>query len=517
MFPVDVRKVPLREADMTPYEIMLSESQERMLCIVQRGTEQRVIDIFRKWELNAAVIGYVTDDGLVRVKDNGVVVAEVPARSLTDECPTYYLETEEPDYIKMVQSFNMWSLPEPVLPPRALIAPQEDEAEEGVDGEIKGNKPPVIPVAEAPLENHAEGQITYEEVLLRLFDSPTIASKAWVTDQYDSMVQTQTVAIPGSDAAILRIRGSKKGIALKLDGNGRYGYLDPFVGGQIAVAEAARNVACVGARPVAVTDGLNFANPEKPTGFWQFRRSVEGLASATEAFGTPVISGNVSFYNETPEAAIIPTPVIGMLGILDDVNRRCQAAFREDGEGDSIVLITAYNDPTGGLGGSEYLSVVHNLQVGVPPMVDLEGEKRLHALLLESIGEGLFASCHDISDGGLAVCLAECAILSDQGAYILMNRRDFQHDLAPSALLFGEAQGRVVVTVRTEKQLAKLTERAGILGLRADWIGTVGGQNLRMALGPDVLIDVPIAKLAATSADAIPRRMEGRANASAKD
>ena len=467
---IDVRKVPLREADMTPYEIMLSESQERMLCIAKAGTEQRVIDIFKKWGLHAAVIGHVTDDGLVRVKDNGVVVAEVPAKALTDECPTYFLETEEPAYIKEVQAFDFTTLPE-------LI-----------------------------------GEQTYGDVLLMLLDSPNIASKNYVTEQYDSMVQTQTVAMPGSDAAILRVRGSAKGIAVKIDGNGRYGYLDPFVGGQIAVAEAARNVACVGARPAAVTDNLNFANPEKPTGFWQFRRSVEGIAKATEAFGTPVVSGNVSFYNETADyGPIFPTPTIGMLGIMEDVNKRAQAAFREDAEGDTIVLLTAYDDPTGGLGGSEYLSVIHNIEAGVPPLIDLEGEKRLHTLLLECIGEGQFASCHDISDGGLAICLAESAMLSNQGAMVLLNPSDFAGELPLSATLFGEAQGRVVVTVRTEKQFNKLKGRAAELGIRAVWIGTVGGANLRIAVGISDLIDLSVTELSDVSLKAIARRMEADA------
>ena len=467
---IDVRKVPLRESDMTPYEIMLSESQERMLCIAKAGTEQLVIDIFRKWELNAAVIGAVTDDGLVRVKDNGVVVAEVPARALTHECPTYFLETEEPDYIAAIQAFDLTSVAEPE---------------------------------------------SYETALLTLLDSPSIASKAWVTDQYDSMVQTQTIHMPGSDAAILRIRGSKKGIAVKLDGNGRYGYLDPYVGGQICVAEAARNVACVGARPVAVTDNLNFANPEKPTGFWQFRRSVEGLAAATEAFDTPVVSGNVSFYNETADGPIFPTPTIGMLGVLEDVNRRCGAAFRLDGEGDTIILLTAYDDPTFGLGGSEYFSAVHGIEAGKPPLVDLAGERKLVNLLVTSIEEGLFASCHDVSDGGLAVCLAEKAMLSGEGALILLNPTEFGEDVSPAALLFGEAQGRCVLTVRTEKQFSRLKERAETAGIRVTWIGTVGGENLRIGLGPDVLTDIPVAELSRVSGNAIPRRMEFESGAPA--
>jgi phosphoribosylformylglycinamidine synthase len=501
---IDVRKVPLREANMTPYEIMLSESQERMLCIVQRGTEQRVMDIFKKWGLNAAVIGHVTDDGLVRVKDNGQVVAEVPARALTDECPTYYLETEEPSYIKEVQAFD--PLRDTEYPGVVFYGIELATA----SAQYKADEDVATVVRRAFLHS-VEGLATHEDALLLLLDSPSIASKEWVTTQYDSMVQTQTVAIAGGDAAILRIRGTQKGIAVKLDGNGRYGYLDPFVGGQIAVAEAARNVVCVGARPAAVTDCLNFANPEKPTGFWQFRRSVEGLACATEVFGIPVVSGNVSFYNETPEGAIFPTPTIGMLGILDDVERRCQGAFRADGEGDSIVLLTAYDDPTGGLGGSEYLSVIHGLEVGTPPRVDLEGEKRLHQVILDSIAEGLFASCHDISDGGLAVCLAESAIASGLGAAILLNPAEFPGDLPPSALLFGEAQGRAVVTVRTEKQLAKLKERATQNGVRATWIGTVGGENLRLALGPTVLTDLPVSLLARVYRDAIPRRMSGSA------
>ena len=534
---IDVRKVPLREADMTAYEIVLSESQERMLCIVEKGREQHILDIFKKWGLNAAVIGVVTDDGLTRIKDNGVVVAEIRAKALTDECPVYTLQTEEPDYIKQVQAFDLTSLPEPLV---TLGTKEEEEEEENAadtedssedlkawseDMDELSDETESSETTDVETDSETEerarlidsalahprflpGLTTYTDALINLLDSPSLASKAWVTDQYDSMVQTQTVTLPGSDAAILRIRGSKKGIALKLDGNGRYGYLDPFVGGQIAVAEAARNVVCVGARPVAVTDNLNFANPEKPTGFWQFRRSVEGIAAATEAFGTPVVSGNVSFYNETPEyGPIHPTPTIGMLGILDDVNRRCTAGFREDGEGDTVVLLTAYDDPTGGLGGSEYLSVIHGEEAGMPPRLDLEGEKRLHTLLLEGIGEGLFASCHDVSDGGLAISLAESAMMGRIGALILLNPSDFPGELPPSALLFGEAQGRAVVTVRNEKQFTKLKERGEKLGIRVAWIGTIGGENLRIALGPDILSDLPVTQITQISQNALPRRM----------
>ena len=507
---IDVRKVPLREADMTAYEIMLSESQERMLCIAELGKEQIVLDIFKKWGLNAAVIGVVTGDGLTTIKDNGVIVAQVPSKALTDDCPVYTLQTEEPAYIKEIQAFDFTTLREPGIRDYSDSGDETDENPgEVTDSETEEREE--TDAAEEAMSTDFDPEnpfITYDEALDRLLDSPSIGSKAWVTEQYDSMVQTQTVHLPGSDAAVLRVRGTNKGIAVKLDGNGRYGYLNPYIGGLIAVAEAARNVVCVGAKPVAVTDNLNFANPEKPTGFWQFRRSVEGLAAATEAFGTPVVSGNVSFYNETAAGPIFPTPTIGMLGILEDVNRRCQAAFRPAAEGDTIVLLSAYDDPTGGLGGSEYLSVIHGVEAGVPPKLDLDGEKRLHSVILDSIAEGMLASCHDISDGGLAVNLAESCILSKQGAWILLNPMNFPGGLPASATLFGEAQGRVVVTVRTEKQFAKLKERAEAVGVRAAWIGTIGGENLRIAFGPDILIDSPIEHLASISANAIPRRMQ---------
>ena len=502
---IDVRKVPLRESNMTAYEIMLSESQERMLCVAQRGTENRVMDVFRKWGLSAAVVGEVTADGLTRIKDNGVTVAEIPSKALTDECPTYYLETEEPEYIKALQAFDFATLLEPEGNSLDAIDWTEINAAGRIQAILRRNEPPKDEHEER-VRNHT--RIGYDDFLLMLLDSPSIASKRWVTDQYDSMVQTQTVFLPGSDAAVLRIHGSPKGIAVKIDGNGRYGYLDPFVGGQIAVAEAARNVACVGARPVGVTDNLNFANPEKPAGFWQFRRSVEGIAAATEAFGTPVVSGNVSFYNETPDGPIFPTPTIGILGILDDVNKRCQAAFRPDAEGDTIVLLTAYDDPTGGLGGSEYLSVVHGIEAGVPPLLDLDGEKRLQNLLIECISEGLFANCHDVSDGGLAVCLAECAMHGKQGALVLMIPADFDAELPPSAHLFGEAQGRVVVTVRNEKQFAKLKEKAAAHEIKTAWIGTVGGENLRIGFGPQILLEIPVPVLSEIYENAIPRRMK---------
>lgn len=460
---IDVLKVPRRESGMTPYEVMLSESQERMLAICRKGAEERVAAVFRKWGLNAVVIGHVTDDGLVRVKEGDVIAAEMPANALTDLCPTYHLDAAEPEYIARAQSVDPLSFEEPT---------------------------------------------NYADVLVQLLSSPTIADKNWVTEQYDSMVQTQTCLGPGAgDAAVLRIRGSKKGIALKTDGNGRYCFLDPYAGGQIAVMEAARNVVCVGAQPAAVTDCLNFGSPERPTIFWQFQRAVEGIAAATEALGIPVVSGNVSFYNETPEGAVYPTPVIGMLGILDDPARRCGLAFAE--EGDSVVLLRADSDPSGGLGGSEYLSVVHGVDAGPPPRMDMEAEIRVQKAALWAIRQGLAVSAHDCSDGGLAVCLAESAIAGNIGASLLLRYDDWP-GLPQSAIFFGEAQSRVILTVRGEARLKRLERLAAEAGVRAQWIGTVGGDQLRLSIDGEPLIEEDVTALRAAYLGAIPAIMTAR-------
>ena len=401
---VDVRKVPQREAGMTPYEIMLSESQERMLAVIAKGHEAEVAAVFHKWGLNAVVIGTVTDTGRVVLTDNGAVVADVPAKSLTDDCPTYSLAASEPAYIKEVQSADLSSLPEP------------DD---------------------------------YNAVLLKLLASPTIASKRWVYDQYDSMVQTQTTVLPGAaDAAVLRLRDSGgKALALTTDCNPRYCYLDPYLGAQIAVAEAARNLSCVGATPLAVTDCLNFASPEKPEGFWQFERAVAGLADACEAFGTPVISGNVSFYNETPEHAIYPTPTVGMVGLLPDADKRVTMGFKN--VGDSVYLI-GNGKPT--LGGSEYLSLIHGLEVGSPPALDIEAEKKLQAFLRDAIDQGLLQSAHDVSDGGLAVALAECCIAGDVGAFIALQPFSVSEQYIYAVDFYGECTATVVVSVLPEHE-----------------------------------------------------------------
>lgn len=476
---IDVRKVPLRETGMTPYEIMLSESQERMLVIAKKGREDDVAAIFKKWGLNAVVIGRVTDDGLVRVYDGDELVAEVPAKSLADEAPTYCLETEEPEYLAEVRNYDLSSLPEPT---------------------------------------------DYNEALLKILSAPSIASKQWVYEQYDHMVQTNTVVLPGSDAAVLRIRGIKKGIGLVSDCNGRYCYLDPFVGAQIAVAEAARNLACVGARPAAVTDCLNFGNPEKPEGFWQFKRAVEGLAEACEFFGAPVVSGNVSFYNETPDGSIYPTPVVGMLGILDDVNKRCTSEFK--GPGDVIALI--WNAPIGrgqdvpdqrfgldkrlgpdqpfgpdqsDLGGSEYLKTVHGMVAGKPPALDMAAEKRVHEAVLRAIDKGILKSAHDCADGGLAVALAECCIQGNVGADV-----ELMAACQISAALFGEAQSRVIVSA-APGDVEALQQIAADSGAECTILGETGGDGMRITVNDVEVVSVSVSTLESTWRQAIPSLM----------
>ncbi len=461
---IDVLKVPRREEGMTPYEVMLSESQERMLCIVKKGREEAVASIFRKWGLNAVVIGHVTDDGILRVKEGDAVAAEFPAAFLTDACPTYTLKAEEPAYIARVREFDPLQLPEP-----------ED----------------------------------YNKVLLGLLASPSIASKRWVYEQYDHMVQTQTVYLPGGDAAVLRLRGtSGKGIALKIDGNGRYCYLDPFVGGMHTVAECARNISCTGAKPLAVTDCLNFANPERPEIFWQFERAVDGIATACEVLETPVISGNVSFYNETPDGAVFPTPTIGMVGLLEDVTLHCKAGFQQAGDRVVLLLPEGWRDPLQGLGGSEYLAVVHDIEAGAPPALDIEAEKRLQACVREAITQRLLHSAHDCSDGGLAVAIAESCMMGELGAEVTLAT-----DERTDAALFGETASRIVVSLSAEN-LPRLQETAKAHRISAIELGAVMlEKTLRIAVNGSTRIDLPLDALADAYESAIPRllRAEGGA------
>ncbi len=456
---IDAALVPTREPDMTPYEILLSESQERMLVVAKAGREEEVRRILEKWELEAAVIGHVTDDGLYRVRENGVVVCEIPGVPLV-ECPTYVREGRESEEVVRLRAWNP-----------SELEPSREAADESA-------------------------------VALRLLASPTIASKRWVYEQYDSTVRTNTVVGPGGDAGVLRIRGTKLGVAATVDCNGRYCYLNPRRGAMIAVAEAARNLACVGARPRAVTNNLNFGNPQRPEVYHQLREAVLGMGEACERFETPVTGGNVSLYNENPSGAIYPTPVIGMVGVLDDVSRYVGMGFREPG--DAIVLLGRNTDE---LGGSEYLRVIHGRVAGDAPAVDLDAEKALQETMLELAAQGLAKSAHDCAEGGLAVCLAECAVADAErplGVDVALD-----DDLAVAPLLFGEAQGRIAVSCAPERVDAVLAvaARHGVPGRRIGTVGQVHGRfAVATAAGPE--IDVPIARVAEAYYGAIPGIMD---------
>jgi phosphoribosylformylglycinamidine synthase len=409
---IDVTKVPTRESGMTPYEILLSESQERMLVVAKKGQESAVRDILAKWDLTAAVIGEVIAEPVYRVTEGTKVVAEFPGSRLVTDCPTYTPEARESAEVHALRDIDPLSITE--------------------------------------LPEEADPAWTLE----RLLAAPTIASKAWAYRQYDSTVRTNTVIGPGGDAAVLRVRGTNKGIAVKTDCNGRYVYLDPHMGGRIAVAEAARNVACTGARPMAITNCLNFGNPTRPEVFYQFREAVAGMGEACRALGTPVTGGNVSLYNESPAGAVYPTPVIGMVGIIDDVSRATRSTFQHDG--DTIVLI---GDPGGELGGSEYLATIHDAVLGRPPSCDLDHERATIDTVLDAIGEGVITSAHDCSDGGLAVAVAECCIANRDAQ--LGAELDLSDNAGRSSreLLFGETQARIIVSTPHPEHVMEIAAR----------------------------------------------------------
>ena len=410
---IDMDRVPVREPGMTPYEILLSESQERMLVVAKVGHEDGVKEILNKWELEAEEIGIVTDDGLFRVMEGGLAVAEIPSLPLTEGCPTYEREGIEGEKIKEL---------------RCMDLSRFDEAESD-----------------------------QTDAFLKLMGSPNIASKRWVYRQYDTTVRTGTAIGPGGDAGVVRLRGTNKAIAATTDCNGRYVYLNPRMGTMGAVAEAARNLVCVGALPTAITNNLNFGSPLKPHIYYQFREAVQGMSDACKLFETPVTGGNVSFYNETDGVAIYPTPVIGMVGIVEDVAHLTDAAFKD--EGDAILLL---GDNTDELGASEYLYVIENLVAGEPPSVDLLAERRLQHAVLAMIQEGLVQSAHDVSEGGLACALAESALGrggSPVGVHVTL------HDaISPLPLLFGEAQGRVVVScdARSVDDALRIAKKHGV-------------------------------------------------------
>jgi phosphoribosylformylglycinamidine synthase II len=408
---------------MNPYEVMLSESQERMLVVVKKGYQDKVKALFDRWGLHSDIIGRVTDDGMVRIKDGRKVVAAAPVEILTGP-PMYRVPCRKPAWLKKLQAFDLESLPD--LPPKECQA-----------------------------------------TLLKLLASPNIASKHSVYRQYDHQVQTNTVIPPGGDGAVLRIKDTRKAIALTADGNGRLCYLDPYHGGAMAVAEAARNLVCTGAEPLAVTDCLNFGNPDKPDVYYQLKECIRGMAAACRALNTPVISGNVSLYNEIKGKAIYPTPVVGMVGLIEDIDKHCTSGPKDNGD---LIFLLGGGDGDG-LGGSEYLELVHGLVAG-RPFIDLGLEKRVQQCCLSLIRSGVIKSAHDCSDGGLAVALAECCILGGCGikaAWKVRSRLD--------AALFGEEPSRFVVSVAPAKAV-KLKKEAARRGVRLTKLGEVGGARL---------------------------------------
>jgi phosphoribosylformylglycinamidine synthase II len=405
---IDLNKVPLREQKMSAYEIMLSESQERMLVVVTPENVQGIKTIFDKWDLEAEIIGEVTSTGRVVIDYQGERVADIPAGSLAlggDMTPVYHRDSVEPAYLLKTRAFDVSSY-----------------------------------------ANCADAG----KILRILLASPIITSKRWIYEQYDSMVRTNTLFIEGSDAAVIRVKGTLKGLAVKTDCNSRYVYLDPYRGGMIAVVEAARNIACTGATPVGVTNCLNFGNPYDPEVFFQFKEAVRGMGDACRTLETPVTGGNVSFYNESPDGAIYPTPTIGMLGIIDDVTKVVSSSFKN--QGDAIVLLRTKpsGDPLDGLGGSEYLRILSGEITGNTPSCDLEGESKLIQLLIELADKQMVNSAHDVSEGGIAVTLAECCFAMNTGR-MFGAHISIPLDGASSSAMFAERQGQVVVSTHPDE------------------------------------------------------------------
>ncbi|WNQ12160.1 phosphoribosylformylglycinamidine synthase subunit PurL [Paenibacillus aurantius] len=440
--------VPQREDGMTAYEMMLSESQERMLFVVKPEHEEQAKGIFARWGLDCHKVGKVTNDGRLRLIHNGEEVGNMPVTALVDECPVYSKPSQLPAYYE---------------------------------------------------KNASVDTTRYEEVtdlngaLEKVLASPTVASKEWVYSQYDYMVRTSTAVRPGSDAAVVTIPGTRKALAMTTDCNGRYVYLDPEVGGKIAVSEAARNVVCSGAEPLAITDNLNFGSPEKPEIFWQLEKAVDGMAEACRALNSPVIGGNVSLYNENAKGAIYPTPVVGMVGLVHDVDHITTQSFKREGD---VILLAG--ETKAELGGSEFQYVIHGVTEGRPPQIDLNVEKNLQEALLGAIQQGLVASAHDLSEGGLAAALAESCISGRIGAEV-----DFASDLRPDIALFSESQSRVLLSATPDKAEA-LQKHLADRGVPVVKLGTVGGKDLSASVNRKPAIRSSVDQLEKAWKDAIP-------------
>lgn len=441
--------VPQRETGMTGYEMMLSESQERMLIVVEKGREDEIQEIVRKYDLEAVAIGKVTDDKMLRLIHKGEVIANVPVDALAEDAPVYYKPSTEPAYYREFKEMK-----------------QE------------------IPIID-----------DYKETLVKLLSQPTIASKEWVYDQYDYMVRTNTVVAPGSDAAVVRIRGTKKALAMTTDCNSRYLYLDPEVGGKIAVSEAARNIVCSGAKPLAITDCLNFGNPEKPEIFWQLEKAVDGMSEACRKLGTPVIGGNVSLYNESNGEAIYPTPVVGMVGLIEDITHITTQPFKQAGD-----LIYVIGEAKCEFGGSELQKLVYGKIFGVPPELDLEVEVSRQQQLLTAIQSGFIKSAHDISEGGLALALSECLFGTDLGANITISGN-------PTVELFSETQSRFLVSISPEhkEQFEQMVD--------AKFLGEVLNNSVLQVLEDSgkKVIDVSVEELSSVWKGAIPCLLKSKA------
>ncbi len=451
---LDLDRVPRREKGMSPFELMLSESQERMLLVTRPGREAEVAAIFSKWGLDAEVVGRVTDTGRVQVRSEGETVVDMPAHPLAEEAPVYNRPMARPEWLAAMQELDEAQVPEP--------------------GDMGA-------------------------VLEDLLSSPNLCSRGWIARQYDTTVRTNTVLGPGADAAVIRLKGTHKAVAMTTDCNPRYCLLDPREGAAMAVAEAARNISCVGGEPLAITDCLNFGSPERPEIMWQFAEAVAGMGDACRALETPVVSGNVSFYNETEGRAVAPTPTVGMVGLLEDV--RCHVGPWVQAEGDRVVLVGGL---TQHLGASEYLALIHDREAGLPPRVDLDREKAHGHLIRSAVREGELHSAHDLSDGGLAVALAEMLFARD-------GRLGMDLRLAPpsgrlDATLFGEAGARYLVTLPTAC-MAAFERRASMA--RADLLdlGEVRSDRLRLRIGTEAVIDREVDSLRRTWAEALPRAM----------
>ena len=441
---IDLSLVPQRETGMTAYEMLLSESQERMLIVAHKGRAKEVVEIFAKWDLDAVVIGHVHNDGRMRVKHEGEIVCDVPVMALTDEAPIY----ERPMKAVSSQS-SVVSSTEP-----AQVAPPNN-------GQLTTD----------------DGQ-NFNDVLLRLLSSPNLSSKEWVYRQYDHMVRTNTVVLPGADAAVVRIKETRKALAIALDGNGRYCAADPREGAKLAVAEAARNVVCVGAKPIAVTNCLNFASPERPEVMWSFSEVIDGIAEACRAFDTPVVSGNVSFYNETEGRCVLPTPVIGMLGLIEDVKRVIQPGFKK--EGDVIALLGVTEDE------------------GPVPKLDLQRELAVQAACLRAAEAGLLRSAHDCSEGGLAVALAESCFssLNRDAIGTQIRLESGSAGILPASLLFSESASRIIISFN-ESARSEIEAIAKDTGSPIVILGTVGGDRLRIKIGEEEVVNSRVAEMEA--------------------